>query len=65
MEKSKVFLFVHASKLFIYKTIDNVVSCNIIVDKRRSSQLIDPIDEEDEDQEVQDKRRRVNIKITF
>ena len=41
------------------------VSCNIMVDKRRSSQLIDPIDEEDEDQEVQDKRRRVNIKITF
>ena len=27
MEKSKVFLFVHASKLFIYKTITNVFSC--------------------------------------
>ena len=38
---------------------------NIIVDKRRSSQMIDPIEEEEEDQEVQEKRRRVNIKILF
>ena len=33
---------------------------DFIADKRRPSQLIDPIEEEEEDQEVQEKRRRVN-----
>ena len=37
----------------------NIIFSDFIADKRRPSQVIDPIEEEEEDQEVQEKRRRV------